>query len=45
MAEPLPVYDWEYALVGDEASPVTVAITADKVRSYAVAQPFTLSLF
>ena len=38
MSEHLPVDDWDYASIGDEASPVTVEITAEKVLSYAAAQ-------
>jgi hypothetical protein len=36
--EELPVYDWEYATVGHEASPVIVDISADKILQYAAAQ-------
>ena len=34
-----PVYDWQFATPGDEASPVTVAITREKVRQYAAMLP------
>lgn len=34
----LPVYDWEYAVVGHEASPVVVEISAEKILQYAAAQ-------
>jgi hypothetical protein len=37
MSDSSPLYDWEYATVGDEASPVTVEITADKILRYASA--------
>ena len=40
-----PVYDWEYATVGDEASPVTVEISADKILQYAAAQRDTNTVF
>lgn len=33
-----PVYDWEYAVIGHEASPVHVEITAEKILQYAAAQ-------
>ncbi len=33
-----PIYDWEYATVGDAASPVTVEIGSDKILQYAAAQ-------
>ncbi|MCC6472955.1 MAG: MaoC family dehydratase N-terminal domain-containing protein [Burkholderiales bacterium] len=37
MSGELPLYDWERAAAGHEASPVTVEITVDSIRRYASA--------
>ncbi|MSQ50334.1 MAG: hypothetical protein EXR28_00455 [Betaproteobacteria bacterium] len=33
-----PVYDWEYAVIGHQASPVLVEIVAEKILQYGAAQ-------
>ncbi len=40
-----PAYDWDYAVIGDAASPVTVEISADKILQYAAAQRDTNPAF